>query len=828
MPPVPREFFESYCLDCHDADTQKGGVELNLAQVKEGASSERLSSDLLLWERVLKVMGSEVMPPSKHPQPTDPERRGVMAWIDGVLSRRIPIGGTPARRLNQREYRATLQSLFGTHEFELPAGFPVDREHHGFDNLGQGLVLSLPLLQAYRDTAQLLADQVFPVQRPASKSQRQVADAKDFAMSYSSGKLVDGAMRLGMRSDPIFRSATWPSRIEAPRSGLYTLTLQLSSYRPSVEGQAMRVKVFARDVESRDSIPHTQLRLLQEIEVTSESPTSFQFDAELYEGQTPVILWADAVLDSDREDKEELIAYFEARDQETPGYLAAWHAMVEGKAQGFRGGVGWDRVKALLTGGELLELTQGHRDQMLKRIRGNPVLYAETVIFEVFERGPALELHGFSMEGPRRPVEGPRERESRRLKHRLAGGESAPRDIIRRFLTQAFRRPVDEATLATYLELHDRHIESGRSADEAMHLVVRNALISPRFLYRCLSEGPLDDHDLGTRLAYFLTSGPPDERLRKMANLGRLSDPGVLRAEAIRLMPRQAESPFCVHFTGQWLDTRNLSEIMPDPKFKFSAKDAESARLEVEHFFFEMLNENRPMMDFIDPDFTWTSGRLAKNVYELKTGVDPKKGNTVHRVSFPRGGRFGGLLGQSAVMMATANGVDTQPVLRGVWVLENLMGTPPPPPPNAVPALTPDTTGSKNPRELLAAHTESSTCIGCHRQIDPLGLVLENFDPVGRWRDRWPGTEQVIDASVVLADGTEVRDVRDLKAWLVSHIEVFSQSLAEKLMAYATGRIPNYSERKEIARKVNENRLQGHGFRDLLLSLIESETFRTK
>ncbi|MFT5124532.1 MAG: hypothetical protein ACI97B_003167 [Verrucomicrobiales bacterium] len=368
-----------------------------------------------------------------------------------------------------------------------------------------------------------------------------------------------------------------------------------------------------------------------------------------------------------------------------------------------------------------------------------------------------------------------------------------------------------------YLGLYEHHVGAGRSKSEAMHLVVRNALISPRFRYRTMEDGPLDDVDLGIRLAYFLTGGPPDSALQAKVDSGSLNKPGVLRSQAEKLLPAKPGAALIRNFTGQWLDTRLLPDIMPDPKFKFILKDELAARDEVEYFFAEMLRENRPMTDFIDPNFTWTTSRMAKNIYGMK-GVKGTKGDGIQRVTFPRGGRYGGVLGQSAVMMATANGVDTQPVLRGVWVLENILGMATPPPPKAVPALTPDTVGALTPRDLLAAHTTESSCAGCHRKIDPVGFVLENFDPVGRWRDEWPGIHVPIDAASTLPDGTEINDIIDL----------FSECLAEHLMTYATGRVPNYSERKEIAEIVARNHESGNGLRDLVLGLIESETFRTK
>ena len=822
LPEAQLKFLRANCVDCHGAETQEAEIGLDANEV-DWSSKE----DLLLWERVLNALKAGEMPPKDVGDIADVDRAAMVDWLDQTLVRNTPIGGTLPRRLNQAEYQAAIESLFGLKNFSLPDGFPVDREHHGFDNLGAGLVLSPPLLDAYSETARLVADEIFPPKRPVPDARLHQAGPKDLVISYSSSKVVDGAMRLGMKCDPIMRSCTWPSRIEAVASGIYTVTVELSAFRPKAGDDPMIAKVLARDVASKDSVSHKTLRLLKEIEVTSESPESFEFEATLYEGQTLVLHWANATLDSDRNDKAALQKFFREKGEEDPRYLDAWHAMLNGESgQGFRGGIGWERVKTQLARDDLPPISGKQKEALLKKIGGNPVLYAETVVFDVFENGPALEIHGLKLDGPHKLVDGPRDAEQRRIQKLFMGDDVSAEAVIRRFLTRAFRRPADDVTVGLWLKLYEQHLADGHSTDEAMHLVIRNVLISPRFLYRCLQDGPLDDYDLATRLAFFLTGRPADDRL--LEKVGKLSDLKVLRSQAQRLLPSNAGAPMIVNFTGQWLDTRLLPDIMPDQKFGFLPSDEKSARLEVEYFFYEMLEKNRPMTDFIDPDFTWTSGRLAKNVYQLKGGFDKKKSNTIHRVSLPRGGRHGGVLGQAAVMMATANGVDTQPVLRGVWVLENILGTPPPPPPKAVPPITPDTAGAKTLRDLLSLHTSESSCAGCHRKIDPVGFVLENFDPVGRWRDRWPGIDQPIDTATVLPDGTDIRDVVDFKAWLVKNIDQFSECLAGKLMTYSTGRVLSYSERKEIAAIVKRNHENGNGFRDLVLALIESETFRTR
>lgn len=822
LPAQQLTFLRRHCLDCHNAQSLEGEINLDLSQINWDSKDS-----LVLWERVLHVLKSGEMPPKDSSEVTAGEREEMSAWLDQTLLQHSPIGGTPARRLNQQEYRATIESLFGIKNFELPQGFPADREHHGFDNLGEGLVLSPPLLEAYAESARMVADRIFPPARELPDSEVHRAAPIDLVSSYSSSRIIDGVMRLGMKCDPIMRSCTWPARIESSVSGKFTVTVELSTFRQLPTSEPMVAKIFARDVASKDSVSHQSLRLLKEIKVTAEAPQSTSFEATLYEGQTIVVHWANAILDSDRSEKTELQEFFRNKDQRNPRYLSAWQAMLNGESgQGFRGGVGWDRVKTQLTRADLPEISDKEKEALLKKIAGNPVLYAETVVFDVFENGPALEIHSVRVEGPHELVDGPADIESRQLQEQFTSDPADPPGAIKRFLEQAFRRPADHDSVAGWRRLYEQHIASGHTPEEAMHLVIRNVLISPRFLYRCLQDGPLDNYDLATRLSFFLTGRPADKKL--LQKVDRLSESNVLRAEAQRLLPSRATAPMITNFTEQWLDTRLLSEIMPDQRFRFTSNDARSAKSEVEYFFYEMLNENRPMTDFIDPDFTWTSARLAKNIYGLKGGFDVKKTNTVHRVKLVRGSRHGGILGQSAIMMATANGVDTQPVLRGVWVLENILGTPPPPPPKSVPPITPDTTGAKTPRDLLTLHTSQTSCAGCHHRIDPVGFVLENFDPVGRWRDNWPEIEQPIDAAATLPDGTQVDSVVDFKAWLVRNIDQFSECLAGKLMTYATGRVLNYSERKEIATIVKNNHDSGNGFRDLLLALIDSQTFRTK
>lgn len=824
---------------CHSAAVQQAGVNLEHSSIDWSAEENRA-----LWERVRNAVDQKRMPPPPLDPLVDSERQELVSFLSDGLAKNTPFGGSLPRRLNSAEYEATIRDLFDYPQFELPMGFPPDMTSHGFDNVAEGLALSPPLMEAYANTAWEVADFLFPPPRAEAKQRSWDSPPEDMVISFSASTLHDGVMRLVSRSIDIMRSCTWPSRVEIMDSGTYRITLTASQFRPKSK-EPMLLEVYAREITASDRSKIQAFRLLKTIEVTSESPETFTFEADLYEGQTPLIRWENAELDHT---PEKLVELYTKRFRENPRYLAAYQTALfneDGSRKSLarlRGRNGHLVIHELIED-ESLDMSHATLDsertkELMKIIDsvGGMQNLGDTLAHEYHDNGPALQLHALKVEGPLKIVDGPKDIQRKEMRLSLAGvkPEDLPREeyarrMLETFLPKAFRRPVDDATVDGYLAIAKEHWAQGHTLDEGIHLLLRNILISPRFLYRGLQPGKLDDYDLASRLSYFLTKGPPDEELLAAARAGKLSDPAELRAQAERLLPTTPKAPLIQSFTGQWLDTRKLSSIMPDAKFEFSETDISIARQEVDAFVTEILNENRPMTDFIDPDFTFTSKNFAAKVYGQKVETsDTADGRAVQRIPMERGGRYGGLLGQSAIMIATANGVDTQPVLRGVWVLDRILGMPSPPPPKNVPALTPDVAGAKTPRELLAAHTKEASCSVCHNRIDPFGFVLENFDPVGRWREEWPKANVPVESAAVLPDGTKVQDVTDLKRWVVGNIDRFSECFGGKLMTYATGRAPNYAERKEIESIVAANHEQGNGARDLVLALIQSETFRTR
>ncbi len=853
--PLPNHalsYISKHCLECHDSDSEKGDVNLDFTEVDWSDASHRQ-----IWENVLNVSEQRLMPPVDKDQPTDSEKSTLLNWIDKNLTEHTPFGGELPRRLNRDEYLNSIRQLFSLSAFKLPAGFPADSEYHGFTNQAEGLALSPALMASYRQTAELVADEIFPPEPNLETTRFQTLEAtpEELVLSFSAGSVRDGALRLVSNGPSMMRSCTWPTKIEIATSGKYKLTVNASAFKRDQynflgKDAPLELEIRARPLNANNRTSINSFRLIAEFKITSDDSKTFSKEVELYKGETPVFRWKNAPLGHD---PKTLPAHFQDRFEKDPRYLAAWIATTfkGGKmipTPPLRGRNGWEIAQKHHNDRDLPLIEQGFEDPRVKSLMamlgtmGGLYSLADCIACDYHDNGPCLELHGLKIEGPVERINGPAEIRSANLRKRIGAdkrGEEAPEKTARRMadylLIRAFRRPPDQETTDAFVAIGEQHWDEGYSLNEGLSQILRSILISPRFLYRAAIPGELDSHDLSSRLAFFLTQRPPTSMTALRAWDGKLTDSKQLRQEALRLLPKKFPNDFVDNFTSQWLGTGKLAEIMPEASFRFSDTDISTAKMETYRFVLEMLIANRPIEDFIDPDMTFSTIDFVRRNYKIgpetlgvTEEVAKKKARQFQKLSIPKGHRHGGILGHSAVMMATANGVDTQPVLRGAWVLENIFGTPVPEPPNNIPALTPDTRGATTPRELLAAHTSEASCAGCHQHIDPLGFALENYDPVGRWRSKWPKSEQAIDASGVMPDGTRIEGPEDLKKWLVENIDLFSQCVAEKLMTYATGRVPNYAERKEIEAIVKVNKENGNRFRDLIVDLIDSRTFRTR
>jgi hypothetical protein len=402
------------------------------------------------------------------------------------------------------------------------------------------------------------------------------------------------------------------------------------------------------------------------------------------------------------------------------------------------------------------------------------------------------------------------------------------------FLPRAFRRPVTEAEIAPYLDLFRAAARMGEPFDSAMLFAVRGVLISPRFLFLAEPPNPgtemrpLNQYSLASRLSYFLWGSMPDELLFDIAAAGKLGDPEVLRSQVGRLLRHPKSFEFAERFVEQWLHTRELGgEKAPDAELFPEYHKDEDIRSDIRYqpvfFFREIFAKRHSVLNFLDSHFTIATRRLA-NLYQMK--VERSVTQQPVRVELAEGSNRGGLLGMAAVMAVSSHPYRTSPVLRGAWVLDAILGTPPLPPPPNVPPLEDDRNAAapKSVRERLSRHRENPQCAGCHNRIDPIGFALDNYDVIGRWRTEEGG--KPIDASGELPDGTRIDGPWELRALLMQRKDLFVRNLTTKLLGYALGRGLTLQDACTVNSIVAEVRANDYDAQTLIEAIVLSAPFR--
>ena len=460
---------------------------------------------------------------------------------------------------------------------------------------------------------------------------------------------------------------------------------------------------------------------------------------------------------------------------------------------------------------------------------------------------PGIEIGDIVIEGPLAPW--PPLSRSRLLGdvEPETGTVSDIRNILTEFLPRIFRRPVSDQEVVRYLALAEKALRVKRPFEEALKLALKAALCSPDFLFLREPDGQqIDDFALASRLSYFLWSSTPDEELRKLAVSGVLQQSEVLEAQTERMLKDPKAEAFTQNFTGQWLRLRDLDFTTPDTKLYPEHDELLQISMlkETQLFFKALLSEDLSLLNFIDSDFTFLNQRLAEHY-----GLSGVRGQAFQRVPLPQDHVRGGVLTQASLLKVTANGTTTSPVLRGVWVLENLLGQTIPPPPDNLPIVEPDIRGTTTLREQLQKHQDTDSCSRCHSKIDPIGFALENFDVIGGWRDNYRTLEQgerpklkqdphtfawirwrigpPVDATAVAEDGTPFSDIREYKRWLLRQPETIVNALTRKLMIYALGRRLGFSDREELNVIVERVSNRGYGLRSLIHEIVQSQLFQT-
>jgi hypothetical protein len=403
--------------------------------------------------------------------------------------------------------------------------------------------------------------------------------------------------------------------------------------------------------------------------------------------------------------------------------------------------------------------------------------------------------------------------------------------ILGTMMRRAYRRPVTDRDLQIPLKFYkDAQQEGGFEAGIEMGLSA--VLVSPEFLFR-VEQNPalpnaayrISDLELASRLSFFLWSSIPDDELLDAAIQGNLKDPAVLEHQVRRMLADQRSRVLVSNFAEQWLYLRNLASANPDMRLfpDFDDNLRQAFRQETELFFESIMHEDRSVLDLLRANYTFLNERLAKHY-----GIPNVYGSRFRRITFDENSERGGLLRQGSILTVTSYATRTSPVIRGKWILDNILGSPPPPPPPFVPALKENAGGSKNlpMRERIAEHRANPACAGCHQLMDPLGFSLENYDAVGRWRTA--EDNKPIDASGGLPDGTKFDGVAGLQKALLSRPEIFVTTLSEKLLTYALGRGVEYYDAPAIRKIVRDARASDYRFSTIVLGIVESTPFQMR
>jgi len=508
-----------------------------------------------------------------------------------------------------------------------------------------------------------------------------------------------------------------------------------------------------------------------------------------------------------------------------------------GRGRGGRGGRGGARVPLEYR----IPITAGEHVVGVTFIEENQAPDEGTLRPRLRSRGSLPALASVTVSGPY-SVRGPGNSQSRErlfVCHPETGATNAAelqcaRQILQALTRRAYRRP----SIAADIDLLMPFYTGGRAEggfDNGIELALERVLVSPQFLFRIETEPSsaargtvyrISDIELASRLSFFLWSSIPDDQLLDLAIAGRLKDSAVLEQQVKRMLADSRSESMVSNFAAQWLYLRDIELKVPDqilfPDFDETLREAFSK--ETDLFLDSILRENRSVLDLLTANYTFVNERLAQHY-----GIPNVQGSYFRRVTFPEDSPRGGLLGQGTILAVTSYATRTSPVLRGKWVLENLLSSPPPPPPANVPALK--TEGAEpgkvlTMREAMTQHRANPACAGCHARMDPIGFAMENFDALGRWRDRDDGG--VIDASGVLTDGTRFEGIPGLRKLLLEHSQEFVSTVAGRLLMYAVGRNLHYDDAPAVRAIVNGAERDSYTLQSLVLGVVKSTPFQMR
>ena len=765
-------FLKQHCLECHSGDKPK--AELSLSSFLDNGSVVRKRTT---WESVLKMVESGEMPPETKPKPDIKEIEAFTSLARAIFEHhdknaKPNPGRVTMRRLNRIEYANTLRDLVGA-DFNPAADFPSDDIGHGFDNIGDVLTLSPVLMEQYLAAAETVSQRVI-LANPPPPSRR-----------YLSGRFLQP--NNAQTPQGRFRTMN-PADAEPVNSGPFAAPGDYLKFSADAD-LILRANMYA---ETKGTSP-VKVALFLSGGKLSDPSSDEEVDQLM-----------GAALKSMKPLKILNVFEITARDAKSVQQI---EFPINRRGDIQRAGLA------------IVKPPEGEEP---------PQLFIEQIWTEgPLETRPASQLMLLACS-----------------KDKSQGEQT--REVLTRLLSRGYRRTATPQEVEAMAKVVDQLVADGEKWEAGMQWAVQAVLCSPKFLFRVELDDrpdspdarPIDEFPLASRLSYFLWNTMPDDELFELARRGELSknlEPQVLRM----LQDSRATTSLVDQFAMQWLQLKRLELVAPDTKLfpDFNGFLRRAMLTETRMFLEAIVKEDRSLLDLLAGDFTFLNEPLARHYGIADTNgnlvgkkAEREAGQPIRSREFVRvnltGTNRGGLLTHASVLTVTSNPTRTSPVKRGRWVLEQLLGTPPPPPPPNVPELEQGEKLTGSLRQRMEQHRANPSCANCHARMDPLGFAFENFDAIGRFREK--DGEFPIDPAGELPTGEKFSGPNELKEILKSRQNLFARCITEKLLTYALGRGLEYYDRPAVDRIATALSQNGYRFSTLIVETVKSEPFRMR
>jgi hypothetical protein len=775
-----RALLDRYCITCHNEKLKTAGLMLDKLDV------EHVSASAELWEKVVRKLRTGAMPPAGMPRPDKADYESLANSLETTLDRAAAAKPNPGRpvihRLNRAEYTNAIRDLLAV-DIDGESLLPSDDSDYGFDNIGAVLSVSPTLLERYMTAAGKISR--IAIGDPTVRSVAETYNVPDLLMQEDR---ISEDLPFGSRGGIAIRhyfpfDSVCVIRIHLQRNKATNNYVRglAEPHELEVRLDGARIKLFTVGGEHKGkSAP------VYADPATRGDPEQDEYERHADDGlEVRVPVKAGTRLIG--------VAFLKEGTK--------LEAELEPRPEGFGFGGEYHKYK----GGE--PAVSSVTIEALSDLKGPVETPSRRRIFVCY---------------PSRTQAGTKEE------------EQCARQILSNLAHRAYRRPVTDGDVQPLLGLY----KAGRGEggfEAGISLALRGILGSPGFLFRIERDPPnaapdtayrISDLELASRLSFFLWSSIPDDQLLDLAEHGKLKDSAVLERQVLRMLDDPRSNALVTNFAGQWLYLRNLRSALPDtdafPGFDENLR--EGFQQETELFLQSVLREGRSVLDLLNANYTFVNERLARHY-----GIPNIYGSHFRRVTLSNEERRG-LLGQGSILMVTSYDNRTSPVLRGKFLLENFLGTPPPPPPANVPSLKDRGEDGKmlSVRQQMEQHRANPACASCHVQMDPLGFALENFDVIGNWRTTSGADNTRIDSSGALPDGTRFQGPADLRKILLSKPERFVTTLTEKLLTYALGRGIEYYDEPAIRGIVGSSAPSDYRWSSLIVGIVKSPPFQMR